>query len=111
MTKNKNLFQKSLQLWLQGCFYTPNFAAFCSKEASSWQNLHYTSGKASELKMVIFNIFIWSFNGTKQKSILKMKERSLVGSALAYVSKGPWFKSGPHQVWNMILLNGLFGAV
>ena len=48
-----------------------NFAAFCSKNSPFWQNLHYFSSKAWELKMVILHIFIWSFLDTKQKSISK----------------------------------------
>ena len=72
MTQNKNQLKKKFATLAARAFLVcPISLLFAPKTALFWQNLHYFSGKAWELKMVILHIFAWSFSHTKQKTISK----------------------------------------
>jgi hypothetical protein len=71
----------------------------------------------SKLKLYFYCTYIWinfyysCFADIYIKLVLIRKRHSSVGSALAYGSKRPQFKSYHRQVWNVILSNGSRGAV
>jgi hypothetical protein len=71
-------------------FLTICQSGFAPKTGIFRWNLHYFSDKAFELKIVILNIFTWSFSHTKQKNIHKkfaiLAARAVIVSTISRLS-------------------------